>query len=231
MMKGKIYLFLIVLVFLALIGCVSNTPLNSAFLDEKGKTIGVAFVQLPPVGAHKEGGTGLLDMALNEALAVPLQKHLNEFDISEFKNINEGMKTKLESMGMTVNLISDYISVEGLPKDEDTKNVDYSSIKEQYDVDYLMLLSVEKIGTVREYAMGIIPKGKPDAICVGKGRLINLYTNELYWEYEMSEREAVIEIERPWNTPPDYSNLDVALNMAISNSINVIVNNLEVEIN
>ena len=218
-MKTPIKLFFTAAVLYVLSSCTTNIPLNPEFKEDTDKTVGIAMVEYPQVAAHKYGGTGVIDILVNEALAVPLQQYLNSFDISGFNQVKNNMQEVIETMGMDTVKIDETINIEELPEIDGTNDTDYSGIREKYDVDYLLLISLKKIGTVRKYMMGIIPQGSPDAICQASGCLINLDTNEIYWEYSMNEKESVIEPDRPWNTPPDYTNLGIALNRAIKNSI------------
>jgi len=224
-MKTLLKLFIsITLLFCFISGCTTNVPLNPQFLEEENKVVGIALADFPSAAAHKSGAAGVMDILINEALAIPLQQYLNQYDISMFSEIKSKMQPGLESMGMNVIQIDDFINVNELPETEDSNDADYTGLGEKYNIDYLLLISIRKVGTVRDYVMGIIPKGSPDAICQATGQLINLDSNEIYWEYNMDEDESVVEPERPWNTPPDYENLGIALNKAILNTINNLEN-------
>ncbi len=188
----KIFSSIAILIYL-ISGCATNVPLNPMFLEEENKVVGIALVDFPSVAAHKYGDGGVLDILVNEALAIPLQQYLNQYDISTFAEVQDKMQIKLETMNMDVIKINELINVRELPEIEGSNDTDYSSLKEQYNIDYLLLISIHRIGTIRKYALGVMPQGSPDAICQANGQLINLDTNEVYWKYNMGEGESVVE--------------------------------------
>ena len=101
--------------------------------------------------------------------------------------------------------------------------VDFKPIAAKYGINQLVLLTIDRIGTIRPY-YGFIPLGSPAGLCQANGQLINLGNNELLWLYTMSDKESQIPVDGEWNQSPDYPNVDKAVQKAIKNAITVIRN-------
>jgi hypothetical protein len=205
-------LFLLFLI----IGCATKSiSLKPSFWEQKDLKIGVAVVDFPKVGLHKKGGQGLLDMALVDAATGEFQAYLEQIDISTFEDLIGIFTTKCEEKGMSALKIDSFINLEEYEKFSAPSSGEYSkkdlrSLSDEYDINMLILLSIEAVGTIRSY-YGFIATGRPKGYCIGKGQLIDLDNNEILWLYSMNEEEGSHNIEGEWKQPPDYPNLTEAI--------------------
>ncbi len=223
MKKRSVILFVMVFTMLFLTRCAAKRIiLKPTFWQQKESKIGVAVVKYPIAGAHRRGGQGLLDMAINEALAGNLKDYLRQVDMTVFSNIIDKFVQNLGEKGITAKRIDELIDLEQLQvfKSSQSGNytkVDFKPLSQEKNINMLILLSIQSFGTIRPY-YGFIPLGSPKAFCLAKGQLINLDNNAILWLYTMKELEASIPVEGKWNQPPDYPNLTKAIEKAIENA-------------
>lgn len=93
--------------------------------------------------------------------------------------------------------------------------------KTKYDVDKLVLISVPRIGTIRNY-YGFVPLGSPTGLTHLTGQVINLSNNRLEWNQSVVQTAPCTE---PWDAPPDYPKLTEAVYTALEQSRTVLLNN------
>lgn len=227
MKKRSIILFIMFVVMFFLSGCAATRiSLKPSFWQEKELKIGVAVVSYPKVAAHKVGAQGLLDQAINEVLAAELKAYLRQVDITAFSSIADQFVQRLREEGKTVKKIDGLLDLEEFQSFKPTTSgnytkVDFRSLSQKEDIDTLLLLSIERVGTIRSY-YGFIPLGAPKALCQAKGQLVDLNNNEILWLYTMEEKEASVPIEDKWSQPPDYPNLNNALKKAVENAMTIL---------
>lgn len=215
--------------------CVSVTPNFAAkpeFWNEKNKIIGVAMEQLPKPTTFKAGNQGLLDVAINNAVASQLETHLNGLDISKISELNNQIAAYLREKGFTVKQIKEPIQVTALPELDKTKegdqskyvmaDRDFTSLKQKYGVDKMVLISVVRVGTIRSY-YGFIPISAPSGLCHLSGKVIDLSNNHLEWNQVVTE--TVANGDGSWDVPPNYPSLTKAVYNALDESRNMLYNN------
>lgn len=214
------------LIFLSviLVGCsATRIQVDKEFWTKnKSDKIGIVITQRPKAGAYKVGSQGLLDMAINKAMSSTLEKFLNTFNINDFNAIKDTFKTKLNAAGFTnVKFLESDLNYDSLsdvkhaPKNISTK--DFKAFKDKYDLDYLIVISLSKYGTIRSY-YGFIPLGAPSAYFQTNGMMVNLSSNEYAWYREMKEDESIVKVDGDWDQEPDYPNLSKAIKSAIISS-------------
>lgn len=216
----------IILLFSAIIfaSCSSTRiPLKKEFWNGDNGKIGIVFSEDPIPGAYKSGAQGLLDMAINEAMSATLEEHLESLDVEEFRTIQEIFTQKFKEKG-----INNILFLEDDTNGEELKiykkNIGKSEhknsffgFKEKYDIDYLIVFSISRYGTIRSY-YGFIPLGPPKGLFEANGMLVNLKTNQYEWYVEMEEEESSSEIMGEWDEEPDYPNLTNAIYEALHSS-------------
>lgn len=211
----KKWLWLIGIIFIT--GCSSlRIPVKNDFWTKGNEKIGIVMSKKPVPGAYKVGSQGILDMAINSAMASTLEKHIATIKIDEFKEIKDIFKENLTKRGINdVVFLNDTISQQNVKdfrryvgKKEYAKTL--AKLKQNYNVDHLLVISIARYGTIRGY-YGFIPLGAPDALFEVHGMLINLTTNEFEWYIEMSEEEASLKVVGNWDQEPDYPNLTKAI--------------------
>jgi|GEM_PF-1487023 len=211
----------IILLFSLLAGCApSNLALHPDFWQTKGRKIGVAVATPPMAGAHRTGGEGLLDMAINKAATNSLESHLQKIDSSGFEDIADRFVEGLKRKGFTVKKLEKPIAPAKLaafsPKTSGRFHErDLSFLVADEDLDALVLLSIDRWGTIRKY-YGFIPLESPSGFCAGKGQLIDLRSNALEWSYVTPEGEGSVEVEGSWDKPPYFPGVTAALRKAVN---------------
>jgi hypothetical protein len=205
---------------LCIVGCgPSRVALKPTFWKETQQTIGVTTVVAPKLGAYRAGGEGLLDMAINNAMSGSLEAHLQSLDASRFNVVADHYVAKLNERGFKARRLPGEVDpVKMAPfKAEGSGEfaaVDLRPLGQKEGVDKLILLSLQQCGTLRAY-YGFIPLGAPQALCVSKGELIDVKTNQVEWRAFAEQANATVEIVGEWDAPPDFRNVTVAVEQAM----------------
>ncbi len=209
---------------LGVVGCgPSRVALKPTFWNETEQTIGVTTVVAPQFGAHRAGSQGLLDMAINSAMSGTLEGHLQRMDASKFKEVADQYATKLQERGLKARRISEEVNpAKMVPFKAESSGefaaVDLRPLGQKEGIDKLILLSIQQCGTVRAY-YGFIPLGAPKGMCVSKGELIDMKTNQVEWRaFPEAPQSTTVEILGEWDEPPDFKNVTVAVERAMLQS-------------
>lgn len=205
--------------------CVMVTPdisTSDAFWQEKGLSIGIVSSKPAIAKSHKRGPQGLLDVAINEAASGGLDTYLKSIDLSKSKSATDPYQRYLSKRGFKAAKLSgqlDISSLEDFTKEEGTKghfaSKDFRPLKSKYNVDRLLIVSVEQIGTIRSY-YGFIPTSAPAGICIINGKIVNLDSNKLEWNHTITQ-EVPYKSET-WREPPKYPGLTRAILSALDRS-------------
>jgi len=216
--------FLATLAIFLLVGCsATRIAVNNDFWSKENSKIGIAFIQKPQSGAYKVGSQGILDMAINAAMASNLEKHLAAFKVDEFYQLKEIFKERLAKRGITnVIFVDSLINFKMLrpyagKAGKKASEKDFTSFKDKYNIEHLIVLSIGRYGTLRGY-YGFLPLGAPKALFQGNGMMIDLSNNEYEWYIEMDEDESSKDVIGSWDQEPDYPNLTKALGEALLSS-------------
>lgn len=221
-----------VVVFALMVSACAATPQFAArpeFWSEKDRVIGVAIAKPPAAAAHKQGQQGLLDMAINAGMASDLDTHLSKYDTAQINELADRMVVYLKGKGYNAKRIAEPVDIETLPKFEAKDSgggkhyavKDFSAMKTAHGVDKVVLLSINSIGTIRNY-YGFVPLGAPQGISNLSGQVINLHSNSLEWNQAASQ--VVPNTESEWDMPPEYPGLTKAVNSAFEQSRNMLYN-------
>ena len=203
-------------------GCAKNVALKKTFWDKQGAKVGIALEDFPKAGAHRAGSQGVLDMAVSSGMDAGLRKYLEKTDLSKFLTVKKKFAALMHKGGLEPKIIDEFVDAKALPMVKNEQNgkssPDYRFLAEKYDVDYILLLKINAVGTLRQY-YGFIPLGSPQGYCVAGGLMAQNNTNEVFWAYTMDANKSVVKIEGKWNNPPDYPELDAAIQQSISNAV------------
>ena len=81
----------------------------------------------------------------------------------------------------------------------------------------LIVLSMGKCGTVLLQSWGM------DAMCLSRGEMIDLETNQIVWRVEMTEGEGRVPINGEWNQAPDFPSLTESVAKAVTQAEDYLV--------
>ncbi|WNG23780.1 hypothetical protein F0U62_06875 [Cystobacter fuscus] len=206
---------------MSLIGCApARMSLKPSFWKETQLKVGVATLPPQKFAAYRAGSEGLMDMAINSAMSDSLEAHLQRMDASKFAAVADQYVERLTERGLNARKLDKPVNPNLLrsftaPGSGEFAEKDMRPLAEKEDIDMLILLSLQQCGTIRKY-YGFIPLGAPEAICVSKGEMINLKTNEIAWRAYPEMSDAILPIEGDWDQAPDYRNVTRAVDRAMS---------------
>jgi hypothetical protein len=181
--------------------------------------VGIAVEKLPAADARKHGSQGLLDIAVASIFDADLRTHLEQKDLGAFLDIKEKFAEQIQNQGLKAKIIDEVIDMETLAREtkgnQKGNGPNYQVLADRYGLDYLLLLKVNGAGVTRQY-FGFIPLGAPKGYCEAKGELIKLNTNQTCWMYTMAPGSSVVPINGKWNNPPEYREIDSAVEKAVA---------------
>src|SRR5690349_12067249 len=85
----------------------SRVALKKDFWTDKNPSIVVALASYPKAGAHKEGAQGLVDYAINSAMASSLDKYLSKLEVAGFTDEREHFVNELKARGFNARAVQD----------------------------------------------------------------------------------------------------------------------------
>jgi hypothetical protein len=199
---------LIIVSLLLLTGCArdKNISPSSEFMS-RPDTIVIAQVSgIEKASYYKTGGQGLLDQAINSAVCSEMQTKIQEIPSAPilenkyYGNFGDAFKNK----GFEVKVEEYPISRETLrePQNNDEKYApyDFSYLKDDYDVNYAIILDAGSFGVARNY-YGFIPLGAPIGTAHLNVYLVDLTDNSIVGESHYTAAEI---IAGDWDVSPDY---------------------------
>lgn len=211
----------IVALIMGLVGCApARVALRPSFWKETQYKVGIATAPPPQLAAYRSGNQGLLDMAINSAMAGSLEEHLQRLDASGFAAVADQYVEKLNERGINARKLSRTVNPLTLPPFSSPSSGEYAErdmrpLAAQEGIDKLILLSLQQCGTTRNY-YGFIPLGAPKAYCVGKGEMIDLKTNQIEWRAYPEANDATQDVVGEWDEPPDFRNVTAAINRTMT---------------
>jgi hypothetical protein len=197
----RVVLSLLLLSMAVLTGCATQGPvaLDKSYWVNKPESVGVIIAKTPNVGSHKRGAQGLLDMAINNAMASGIDKHLNSLKLDEFREAGQVIASHFSGQGVPTKFIEEEIDLSTVSKvkkaPKGTTSLDFAALKSKYGVDHLVVLEVLAAGTIRSY-YGFIPLTAPQGYFMCKGTLVNLQDNKILW-LGTGTKEVIV--DEPWD--------------------------------
>lgn len=210
-------------VVMSLIGCApARMSVKPSFWKETQLKVGVATIPSQKMAAYRTGSQGLLDLAINSAMAGSLEAHLQTLDTNKFETVADQYVQQLTERGLNARKLARPVNPHALQpftaqESGEFAEKDMRPLAEKEGIDMLILLSLQQCGTTRNY-YGFIPLGAPEAICVSKGEMIDLKTNQIAWRAYPEVKEATLPIEGEWDQAPDYQNVTRAVDRAMTHA-------------
>jgi len=204
--------------------------LKPEFWTQTDRTLVVAIATLPDTAAHKVGAQGLLDIAINNAMADDLSKALKTITLNDsygqarsevVKRLQEkGIKSSFTEKMIEAGTLQDFSSDD---KSRSYAAKDFRPLKADFGgADRLLLFTVTQVGTQRSY-YGFIPTSGPTAVLRAKGEMIDLQTNEVLWRDQTVHTAVVAD---PWDQPPEFKNINAAVQKVIEAARRAMVDKL-----
>lgn len=210
-------------------GCAAAPPVHfdQSYWSHKPESLGVVIVKMPKPATLKMGNQGLLDMAINNAMADSLTKHLNTLSMDDFRESGQVIASYFSKHGVPTKLIQEDLDLATLAKTKQAQpgfaKLDYSALKAKYGVEQLVVLQVNAAGTIRSY-YGFIPTGAPQGYFSCNGSLVDLSNNKLLWTSVAVQQIAV---EDPWDQAPEsYPHITSAFYRALEGAKTTMVRDL-----
>lgn len=211
LMKFLTRLFIItVVIFLG--GCASPpqqslVPLNQDILGSKASRIGVAMTKLPKVDTDLPGASCLLCMAVASAANSALTAHANSLPTEDLAKLKSEIAALLRSKGADVMVIEEEINVSVLPdskiKGENFAKKDFSSMKQKYLIDKLLVIDITALGFIRTYS-SYVPTSDPKGMLRGAGYIVDLNKNAYDWYLPINITKST---DDNWDEPPKFPGL------------------------
>ncbi|PTU74843.1 hypothetical protein [Pseudomonas mangrovi] len=204
-------LHLVLLALAAVLGgCASKAQqpleLDNALWNERDEVIGIAYVEPPRPFVSMVGNQGLLDLAFNNSMAAGLKRKVDTWDVASFRDVPKQIAEELNSRGYNARVIEQPVLPAQLPRHKaglGYAGQDYRALKQQHQIDKLVLVSLSQVGTVRSY-YSMIPTSDPVAQIGGLAQVIDLDDNRLLHYQPIAASRAA---EGEWDEGPDFPNL------------------------
>lgn len=203
---------LLILLSLVIVGCATKpVAMNTNILERPDQRIHVVAA-IPPLAGklYKGGQQGLLDIAINSALASGFSSFLGTIGPDPYENLVQTTMSFLEKQGAQVSRHQTDIYYSDLPKRskpaKGTLKWDLSDVIESTDADYILVLNIGGYGASREY-YGFIPTSYPKAVVKMEVAMIDR-DHVLQWSHSNNYGTYV---GSEWKQPPDYLNITSAL--------------------
>lgn len=211
--------FVILLVMILLAGCASqNIDLNNQFWKSKSQTVIVATAKLPKASLDQEGPNDYSVILSNDILTHTFRHYLASYPLNAITSLPKTFLKRLRDKNIKAKLYSQEIDIAQLQSTPEIYSgyatKDYRPLAKKLDAHQLLIISTNEVGAARMY-YGLIPLESQNAVCILTGQLIDLDTNQILWRYTA---KYFIPVKSPWNQPPHYPNFTKALNSAIANA-------------
>jgi len=217
--------------FLSLLNACATVPRPTAvapeFWQQPVKKVAISVQPLPKPASYKMGAQGLLDMAINNAIANGWDTHVESLVFEPYQELADELASKIKARGFLTEVIP--VDLVKLKKYEPTPDQEKKPMFE-WDLtplgrvgrEYLLLVKVDSVGTARDY-YGFVPLSAPRGYLQGYATLIDVRSNEVIWWKSLLVNKGV---NGDWDQPPAYSNLSQAIDQAVEQSRQDVVTSL-----
>lgn len=176
-------------------------------LASKTGRMGVAMTPLPKVDTSFPGASCLLCIAAASAANSSLTNHTRTLPYEDLPKLKNNVADLLHKKGMDAIVIAEDLQIDTLPdyasKGPNTAHKDFSSLKQKYNIDKLIVINITALGMWRTYS-AYIPTGDPKAVLQGKGYLVDLKNNSYEWYLPVNITKSA---DGKWDEPPKFPGL------------------------
>jgi len=196
-----------------------------SFRSSSSEKIGIAMTSVPAADTYFPGANCLLCLVTANATNSTLSKYTKTLSVAELGALKEDIAAALKAKkNIDAVLIAEPLDLKSLPdfpnSGPNIAKKDFTSLKEKYGVDKLVLVQVFAVGYTRPYA-SYIPTGAPKAIVSTIGSLVNLKTNTFEWYLPT---QTIRSAESNWDEPPKFPGLTNAYFQAVEQSRDLLIN-------
>lgn len=204
----RLHFIILISVFLLVgQGCAGkkqNIPLADEFWQQKPQAkITIASFVDPIAQLVPRGQIGLLDLVIIDTANKNLNNSLKHHNLAIYHELNKRFVTEFKKRNIPVTIANNLTSEKA-----------EKSLIAQLDNGNLLTIQLINIGVAREY-YGFIPRSYPQAFCWLQGKLINPINNTELWYHKTEIIEPIV---GKWDEPPHYSNILAALDRALANA-------------
>lgn len=214
-MPMKLSPMLLVVLLISAIPCAWGRPpqqpvafsMDTYATSQPKVRVGVAMTALPKHTTHVPGASCLLCLAAAAGANSDLSTHSRTLSNEDLLKLKEEVAGLLRKNGIDVVVIPDEIKLSDLPKHK-TKGTDiairnFSSLRQKYEVDKLLLIDITALGFIRNYS-AYFPTSDPNAFFAATGYIVDLNSNVYEWYQPVSITKSA---EAEWKEPPNFPGL------------------------
>jgi hypothetical protein len=217
-MKTRL-VFILTAITIFACGCASApqqpVSLSHDVVSPQAGSIGVAVTALPKIDTQFPGANCLLCLAAASITNSSLTTYAHTLPNEDILKLKSDAADLLRKKGANVIVIEEDLNVSALP-DSGTKgpNIaikDFSTLKQKYKIDKLLVISVTSLGFTRTYS-AYIPTSDPKALLQGLGYIVNLNNNTYDWYQPVF---VIKSADQNWDEPPKFPGLTNAYFQAL----------------
>jgi len=201
----------------ALTGCATKPQLPVAMKTDTlapQVRVGVALTAVPKADTYLPGAGCLLCMAAASMANSSLTAHTKTLASDDLAMVKTQVVESLKKKGVQVVAIDgdlDPTKFPELPNEPNLSNRDYRRLQAEYKIDKLLIIRLEGVGFLRNYA-SYVPTSDPRAWVKATGYVVDLRTNAYDWWQPV---EVLRPAQGKWDEPPRFPGLTAAYYEAI----------------
>ncbi len=186
----------------------ADRPATAA--DAKPVRMGVAMTAVPKASSQVPGALCPLCIVAAEATVATLTEHLGTLPNDDLLKLKAEVAELLKKKGLDVVVVAEDLDLRTLPnfssKGRKIARKDYSSLKQKYNIDKLLVIEIINLGVIRNFA-SYVPTSDPKAVLNGLTYIVNLNDNV----YDARRPVSIIKAaEGNWDEPPKFPGLSDA---------------------
>jgi len=206
-----------VMALAALTGCATKPQLPVAMKSEAiapQARVGVALTAVPKADTYLPGAGCLLCLAAASVANSSLTAHAKTLPSDDLAAVKAQVVEALKKRGVEAVAIDGDLDLTKFPersREPGRADRDFAKLRDQYQIDRLLLITVEGVGFQRTYS-AYIPTSDPLAWVKATGAVVDLRSGAYDWW-------KPVEVRRPssgkWDEPPKFPGLTNAYYEAI----------------
>lgn len=200
-------------------GCVSMpqhpVSLSPDAVGAQAGRMGVAMTPMPQLDTQIPGAGCLLCLMVASGANSTLTTHARTLPYEDLPKLKHQVAELLGKKGTAVTVIEEDLELNELPdfsaKEPNFARKDFSSLKQKYKVDRLLVIDINALGFIRTYS-AYVPTSDPKALLRGTGYIVNLKNNTYEWYLPV---EITRSADLNWDEPPKFPGLTNAYFQAL----------------